>query len=174
MSTSHTPNSWSRCFAATLSRLLCVQVGKLCLLAVREALRAKLPSSCNVRNRHVFVTMSRSPDTFRGDMANCTLVTAQQIRCPRLNGQGRLLVLCSRHCTESRRKNHQAFAVTTSIEFKEVITSTHLRSRKKENVNKAAESTDSLTKGIRSQGKVGQTLSSKWFELISPFQASSL
>ena len=86
-----------------------------------------------------------------------------------LNGQGRLLALCSRKCAESRvKKDHQAFAVTNSIEFKEVITSTHMCSRKKENLNKAAESTSSLIRGIRSQGKVRQTLSSKWFELISP------
>merc|ERR1719284_292956 len=49
-----------------------------------------------------------------------------------LNGQGRLLVLCSRQCTESHvKKDHQAFAGTNSIEFKEVITSTHVCSRKK-------------------------------------------
>ena len=63
------------------------------------------------------------------------------------------------------KKDHEAFAVTNSIEFKEVITSTHLCSRKKENFNKASESTDSLTRGMKSQGKVRQTLSSRWFEL---------
>ena len=62
--------------------------------------------------------------------------------------------------------------MTNSIEFKEVITSTHMCSRRKENLNKVAESSDSLPKGTRSQGKVRQTLSSRWFELISPFQAS--
>ena len=36
-----------------------------------------------------------------------------------LNGRGRLLVLCSKQCTEARvrKKDHQAFAVTNSIEF---------------------------------------------------------
>ena len=45
--------------------------------------------------------------------------------CALLNGQGRVLVLCSRQCTESRvKKDQQAFAVTNSIEFK--MTSTHM------------------------------------------------
>ena len=47
-----------------------------------------------------------------------------------VNGQGRLSVLCSRQCTESRvKKDQQAFAVTNSIEFK--MTSTHMCSRTK-------------------------------------------
>ena len=63
-----------------------------------------------------------------------------------LNGQGRLSVLCSRQCTESRvKKDQQGFAVTNSIEFK--MTSTHMCSR-----NKVAESTDSFGKG----NKVGR------------------
>ena len=91
--------------------------------------------------------------------------------CALLTGQGRVLVLCSRLCTESRvKKDQQAFAVTNSIEFK--MTSTHMFQEKMGSLSKAAESTDSSTKGTRSHGRVRQTLSSRWFEFISPFQAS--
>ena len=72
------------------------------------------------------------------------------------------------------KKDHQTFAVTNSNEFKEVITLTHLCSSKEEHFNKAAESTESLTREIRSQGRGRQTLSSRWFELIGPSQASML
>ena len=49
-----------------------------------------------------------------------------------LNGKGRLSVLCSRQCTESRVKKDQlVFAVKNSIEFKHIvqIEAFHLRER---------------------------------------------
>ena len=85
-----------------------------------------------------------------------------------LNGQRRLLVLCSRQSTESRvKKDQQAFAVTNSIEFKKHV-DTQVFQEKMCNLNKAAKSTDSIDKGNKVSGKVLQTLSSIWFELTSP------
>ena len=65
-----------------------------------------------------------------------------------LHGQDWLLELCSRQCTETRveKKIRQTFAVTNSIEFKDVITSMYKCSRGgggKEKLNKTAESTNS-------------------------------
>ena len=85
-----------------------------------------------------------------------------------LNGQGRLSVLCSRQWTASRvKKDQQAFAATNSIEFK--MTSTHVLHEKKwEAWTSSLNPRIQLTRRIRSQGRVRQTLSSMWFELVSP------
>ena len=76
--------------------------------------------------------------------------------CALLNRQGRLLVLCSRQCTESlvKKRDHQAYAVTNSPEFKKVIW------------NKTAESSDSLKNKRRGFGE-------KYGRLLCPFGASS-
>ena len=65
------------------------------------------------------------------------------------------------------KKDQQAFAVTNSIEFKK--TSTHMCSRRKmEGLNKVANPRIHLVRRKKSQGTVRQSLSSMWFELISP------
>ena len=76
------------------------------------------------------------------------------VMTPHKNNLKNLYALLNGQCRVTRKKKiirRQAFAATSSIEYKEVITSTHLCSRNKVNF-KAAESTDSLTRGIRSQG----------------------
>ena len=90
-----------------------------------------------------------------------------------VNGQGRLWVLCSRRCTESRvKKIIRRFAVTNDIECKEVTTSTHVFQEKKGKLEQGSRIQGFISKG--NEGRVRQILSSRWFELNSPFQASIL